>query len=173
MTYVAGIDYDSEAIHVALVDLGTGALEAVVPRVDLAAGPGDAFARARRVSTLFPAGHFRPGGAIQAVALELPFSRQTSSLAPLMRVQGAILACIPRDFDVREIRPQVWKSLTVGKSNASKDDVIEWSLYNGAPTGLEVDFYDAFGIARALRLAILDPTVSLRPRRKPRKGGSQ
>lgn len=149
MTF-AGIDYDANAVYIVLVDEEDGAYVSR-SKADLACGPGDAFQRARRVRDLLPArGRWLDYGVV-AVAIELPFSRFPGSLVSLMRVQGAILACLPRDLDLVEIRPQTWKKHTVGKSNADKPAVKAWALEQGAPARLELDFYDAYAIARACR----------------------
>jgi Holliday junction resolvasome RuvABC endonuclease subunit len=147
MTY-AGIDYDGDGVYIVLVDADTGRF-LTTWKADLACGPGDAFARARRVRHLLP--RATAWDNVAGVAIELPYSRFPASLVSLMRVQGAIVARLPRDLAVEEIRVQTWKKLTVGKSNADKAAVKAWALAQGAPDRLEVDFYDAFAIARACR----------------------
>lgn len=149
MTF-AGIDYDSEAVHIVLVDEEHGNYVSEW-KADLACGPGDAFARARRVKPLLPPHGWIEQYSVVAIGIELPFSRFAASLVPLMRVQGAVLACIPRAVPMYEIRTQTWKQETVAKSNATKLDVMRYAIAAGAPEGLDLDHYDAFCIARTTR----------------------
>lgn len=153
MSLFAGIDYDSEAVYTALVDEDTG--ELVEHRsVDLACGPGDSFDRARRVRDLLPdRGRWEDAGVL-AIGIEATYSQAFKATIALGRVQGAVLACLPPRILILPIAanrkaPAGWKALTVGRTNASKDDVADWARANGAPGGLEQDFYDAFCIARA------------------------
>jgi Holliday junction resolvasome RuvABC endonuclease subunit len=161
VTFVAGIDYDSSAIHAVLIDETTHAF--LHHRAyDLASGPGDAFDRARRVRDLLPArGNWHDIGVL-AVGIELPFTRQLNSLVALTRVQGAILACLPRDLMVVDVRPQTWKADTLGQSNATKEQVRDWAIARGCPPGLALDFYDAYAIAvsTATRWAQAQPTAA-------------
>jgi Holliday junction resolvasome RuvABC endonuclease subunit len=146
---VLGIDYDSEAVHLALIDEDTGRLVSTW-KADLACGPGDAFTRARRVRHLLPGTSRLEAFGVTAAAVELPYSKFAASLVPLMRVQGAIVASLPRDLRIVELRPQTWKKHSVGRSNATKHEVREWALGQGVPAGLDQDTYDAYGLARAL-----------------------
>ena len=123
---------------------------------DLACGPGDAVARARRLRDLMPSrGSWLDAGVV-AIGVESTFSRDFRATAALARVQGAILACLPRDVPIHLLtangkRTPGWKIQTVGTTNASKLEVRGWALDHGAPDGLPQDFYDAFCIARATR----------------------
>lgn len=154
MSLFAGIDYDSEGVYVAFVDEVTGQL-AARQSFDLACGPGDSFDRARRVRTLLPALGLWNDSGVLAIGIEATFSQAFKATVALGRVQGAILACLPRDVCVvplpaaHKAENNGWKALTVGRTNASKDDVAAWARENGAPDGLVQDFYDAFAIARA------------------------
>lgn len=155
MSWIAGIDFDSSAVYTVLVDEDTGAY---VDRhkADLLCGPGNAFERARRVRDLLPARSRWADDGIVAVGIEATFSKGYQVTAALCRVQGAILACLPRDVLVvplaaNHAAPAGWKALTVGRTNASKADVKTWARANGMPHGLEQDFYDSFAIARATR----------------------
>lgn len=155
MAHFAGIDYDSEAVFVALIDEETGEL-AGTGTYDLACGPGNSLERARRLRELMPArGSWRDSGVL-AIGLESTFSQAFKATAALARVQGAIVACLPRELPLEPLtaggrKVPGWKLLTVGKTNASKDEVKVWAIRNGAPPGLVQDHYDAFAIARAVR----------------------
>ncbi len=153
MSYFAGIDYDSNAIHAVTIDEDT--LQLVDHRrYDLAAGPGDAFDRARRARDLLPPRQRWSDTGVLAVGIEEPWTKQLNSLVALIRVQGAILSCLPRDllvipFPPNRRAPEGWKALTVGKTNASKDEIRVWAINTGCPEGLEEDTYDAYAIAHA------------------------
>lgn len=151
MSIFVGIDYDSRAVYTVSIDEETGGY-AGSHRADLACGPGDSFDRARRVRDLLPVRSRWEDAGVVAVGIETTFSFTFNAAVALARVQGAILACFPRDLMVVPLpaaHRDGWKALTVGKTNASKEDVIAWALGNGAPAGLLPDFYDAFAIARA------------------------
>lgn len=161
MSAIAGIDYDSEAVFLVAIDEDSGAwLGARV--YDLKTGPGDSFDRIRRLSTFFPKRSSWADEGVIALGLEDLRSRQRSQIAAASRVEGALLALLPRDL--RIVRLSVnrrligWKALTVGKTNASKDEIRAWALEQGAPAGLVQDFYDAFAIAYATR-ETLQPTT--------------
>lgn len=145
-----GIDYDSFDIYTVVVDEDTGTFESL-NRAQLGAGPGDSFDRARRVRDQLPVpGRWRDAGVI-AAGIEATLSRERRSIAALSRVQGAILACLPRDLLVLPLTAQEWKRDTVGRSNASKADVAAWAQAHGMGPALKQDYYDAFCIARAAR----------------------
>lgn len=153
MSAIAGIDFDSNGVFVAFVDeedgrwLGKLALE-------LNCGPGDAFDRARRVRDLMP-----PRGAwddVCAIGIESTFSQSFKATAALARIQGAILACLPRAIVTVPLAanhkpPYGWKANVLGRTNATKDDVRAYAIIGGAPEGLVQDLYDAFAIANATR----------------------
>lgn len=155
MSHFAGIDYDSGAIHIATVDEDTVVM-AESAKIDLTFRDDDSFDRARRVRDLMPPRTSWRDAGVLAIGIELPFSRQRNSIVALSRVQGAILACLPRDILVLPLSPNSrdhgWKHLTVGKTNATKPEIKTWAIANGAPTRLEQDFYDAYCIARATAL---------------------
>ena len=168
MSAIAGIDYDSSAIDVVLIDEDSGAWLGW-HRYDLACGPGGALDRARRVRDLLPS-RSTWADEVVAIGIEQPFSKITASLAPLLRVQGAILACLPREIRVeplppnRKIAGHGWKALTVGKTNATKTDVARWAIANGAPADVPQDAFDAFCIARAMRQILETEATASQPR---------
>ncbi len=158
MSDCAGIDYSSNAIHIVLVDEETGA-PTNWKKIDLACGPGDSFERCRRARDLLPARSRWSDIGVVAVAIEATFSRDFRAATALARVQGALLACLPRDLLIVPLAanhraPEGWKALTVGKTTASKEEVRDWAINacnRGMPPALEQDFYDAFCLARAMR----------------------
>lgn len=155
MSAIAGIDYDSENVYLVTIDEEDGRWLGVA-HYDLAAGPGDSFERTRRLSSLFPRGSAWDD--VAALGLEDLRSRQRSQIAAASRVEGALLALLPRSLRIVRLsvnkRRVGWKAMTVGKTNATKDEIRSWALEQGAPVGLRQDFYDAFAIARAARETI-------------------
>lgn len=159
MSSIAGIDFDSHGVFVALIDEDSGAWQGKM-QADLDCGPGDALARARRVRDLMPARDGWADAGVTAIGLESTFSRDFRAATALCRIQGAIIACLPRDVPLFLLtaggrRTPGWKLLTVGAADSlttsSKEQVKHWSVDRGAPTGLPQDLYDAFAIARATR----------------------
>jgi hypothetical protein len=151
---IVGIDYDSDAIDVVLIDEDEGSWLGW-KRYDLACGPGDSLERARRVRSLLPARQAWADAGVVAIGLESTFSNHYNAAVSLARVQGAILASLPRELPLQTFpanhRAGGWKIATVGKPAASKIDVARWAIDEGAPGGLVQDAYDAFCIARAMR----------------------
>lgn len=158
MSSIGGIDYDSEGVYLVLIGEDDGRWLGQA-RYDLASGPGDSFERIRRLPALFPGRGTWADQGIVALGLEDLRSRQRSQIAAASRVEGALLALLPRDLDVVRLsvnrRLVGWKALTVGPTNASKDAIRAWALEHGAPAGLRQDFYDAYAIARATRETFL------------------
>ena len=159
---VAGFDYDSNGIFCVLVDEETGTWSGTIV-CDLACGPGDAVRRAQRVRDLMPARGAWVDSGVVAIGIESTFSQNFKATASLARVQGAIVACLPRDLPIRLLtangrQTPGWKILTVGQTNATKPDVKAWAIDHGAPPGLVQDQYDAFAIARATRRIHLGQT---------------
>jgi len=147
--YVCGIDFDSFAVHCVLLPLESDA--ATYQLIDLDVGPGDALDRCRRCRDLMPArGAWNDTGVV-AIALERPMGASRIGVAQQMRVQGAILACLPREPLVTELAPPTWKLHSVGKGNASKDEVAAWAFERWQTAGVPQDAYDAFCIAWACR----------------------
>jgi Holliday junction resolvasome RuvABC endonuclease subunit len=99
---------------------------------------------------------------IWLVGIEDSMYRSAQTVRALARVQGAILAAIPRSVCVLPMPAGEWKALTVGWANASKDDVRDWAMTEW-PLDLEPgivgwsdtrpqDAFDAYAIARAARI---------------------
>jgi hypothetical protein len=155
VTHFGGIDYDSSGVFVAIVDEEAGAFCGVVS-YEIDCGPGGALQRVRRLRDLMPPRSAWRDSGVLAVGLESTFSQAYKAAVALARVQGAIIACLPRDVELELLTANGraepgWKLLTTGKTTSSKDEVKAWAIENGAPPGLVQDFYDAFAIARATR----------------------
>jgi hypothetical protein len=104
---VCGIDFSTKAIDV--VRLSIDSDEATWRCLELDAGKGDALERCRLIRGVMPArGTWKDEGVL-GVALERPAGASRIGVAQLMRVQGAILACLPRGLLVTELHPAEWK----------------------------------------------------------------
>ena len=160
MSLCAGFDFDSENVWLALIAEDDGAF---VETCRFELGGGDAFDRARRVRERMPARDRWADDGIVCAGVEMPFMRQRNSVAALMRVQGAILACLPAELLVipltpHERAPAGWKALIGLPTNASKAAIAVEAVKRGAPVGLRQDLYDAVGIAHAARALWLERT---------------
>ena len=149
MSTVLGIDFSSVAVDCVLLDADTD--QAIHHRVDLAAGPGDAFDRCRRIRDLMPPRTRWLDEGVLMAAIEQPFSRSFKSTAALLRVQGAVIACLPREMPLVPLPAVQWKQETVGRSNADKDAVRAWVLERWPDAPSSYDACDAYAIAWAVR----------------------
>jgi hypothetical protein len=150
---VAGIDLSSFFVDVVLVDQDTG-------RVDWHRYPlgsdGDAFDRARQVRLVMPGPTSELWDDVLAIGIEDPAGRH--GVIPLVRVQGAILACLPAATLVNAYKPARWKFLAGMPGGATKDMVRTRSLIVGSPWAMgqaadqwPQDAHDAHLIARAMQ----------------------
>ncbi len=163
MSHVLGIDYDvrakNGAIHCVLVDEDTGRADYYPLPI-----PGDSFEALCRVRVAFKDAPFELRRALYetvvVAAVEEPYSQNRQTLATLSTIKGAVVACLPTTrIHVVSLTAQQWKRATVGKSNASKDDVREWAAAEmltpgtwDAPcfAGWPQDAFDSYALARAV-----------------------
>ena len=145
---VAGIDLSTHAIDIVLLDETTDA--ATWHRVELAGH--DAFERARSVRAAMFRG-FVPSRWDDVLAIGIEQPRGRNALVALGRVQGAVLACIPRDKLVQPWNPSEWRKTVGLPGNATKFQVAEWALdrWEDYPFGVPFDGTDAYCIALATR----------------------
>lgn len=160
MSQIAGIDYDSEGVYIVLIDEDTGGMMSLARRRLFSANgrPETSFERARTLFRQMPARQGWGDAGVVAIGIEDPYSRFPEAIKAEARVQGAILSLLPDDLEILPLKPHTrdgWKALTVGKANASKEQVAAWARAQSAPPAVRQDFYDAFAIARATR-EILD-----------------
>lgn len=154
MSLVAGIDFSSLAIDVVLVDLD----DREPPLWERFALTGaDAFERTRNVRAVMPTSSFYDD--ILAIGIEHPAGK--FGTGPMMRVQGAVLACLPAGVLVQPWPPSAWRKAVGLAGNASKWDVSAFVMLNSFTDGwktderaLEQDACDAYCIALATRSAI-------------------
>jgi Holliday junction resolvasome RuvABC endonuclease subunit len=150
---IAGFDFSTKAIDCVLLD--DEADRATWHRMRLDFRKMDSFEKARAVRDVMPArGKWLDEGVV-AVGIERPFGH-ASTVTVLVRIQGAILACLPSSVPVYELGQATWKKRFVGKGGATKDEVREraWPLLTqGIVDGslYPQDAADAAGIAYAAR----------------------
>jgi hypothetical protein len=165
---VAGIDFSSLAIDVVLVDLDDLAPPAW-HRFELIGQ--DAFDRTRAVRAAMPTASFWDD--TLGIGIEHPAGK--FGVGPMMRVQGAVLACLPAGVVVKPWPPGAWRKAVGLPGNAAKEVVSRWAFGNGAEgfwkwtdVGLEPPFTnteysepppfdctDAYCIALATRAALV------------------
>lgn len=147
---IAGIDLSTKAIDVVMLDEDSDA--ATWHRFVLS-GDG-AFDRTRSVRTAMPGSSFWDD--VLAVGIEEPCGHGAGRL---MRIQGAILACIPAEKLVAPLMPSSWRKMVGLAGNAPKATVHlfaegRWAsehpmLFRGYT--LTYDMADAYCIALATR----------------------
>lgn len=162
MSLVVGADYSTRYIDLVLLDEDT--LAATWRRYELEGH--DAFERARSIRDL-PIGSRAYGapsdwGDVLAVGIEDPpyVKGNPATLRDLARVQGCILARLPRSLLVKSWAPSEWRKAVGLSGRASKDEVrarsIElWPLtepWVGEP--LPQDAHDAHLVALATLRAL-------------------
>jgi len=116
MSYV-GIDFDTHAVHLVKLDEDSSAIYTRCELVGL-----DAFERTRHVRQTMPGSTF--WNDVVACAIEEPQGVQKATVAKLKAVQGAVLACIPRDTLVEPMVPARWRTVVGLKGNATKAEVV-------------------------------------------------
>lgn len=147
---IAGIDFSTHAIDTVLLDEDTDRATWHRRRLDTA--PGDAFEAARRVRDAMPA-RGRWLDTVIAIGIEEPAGQGTT---PLVRVQGAILACLPVTLLIQPLYPVTWKKHSVGRGDARKPAIADWAFARLAAAGIDArdwpqDAFDAYAIAYATR----------------------
>lgn len=151
---VAGIDLSTHAVDV--VKLHTTSDEAHWHRFTLEGH--DAFDRARTVRDALPCRTSEFWDDVIAIGIEHPAGHHGTM--PLLRVQGAILACLPPHLLVHPLPPSAWRKTVGLKGNATKDDVGRFSddLCPRPSQDWPQDAHDAHLIARATRQLITTPS---------------
>lgn len=113
----AGIDFSSFAVDLVTIDADSHAAE--WRRYPL--NGADAFDRTRHVRDAMPPRTAMIWDDIEALAIEHPAGKQGTGV--MMRLQGAILACLPRDLLVTPLPPSAWRKHVGLSGRASKEDV--------------------------------------------------
>lgn len=111
----------------------------------------DAFERTRNVTQALPGAHSGYWDDVLAVGIEHPAGK--FGTGPLMRIQGAILACLPPRMLVEPLPPAKWRKLTGLAGNCTKE-IVFWesrSRLGPKPPVWPQDAHDAHLIALATR----------------------
>lgn len=151
---------------VAGCDLSTHAVDVVKVPLDQDRAPewhrfplagSDAFDRARTVRDAMPCRSSVFWDDCLGIGIEHPAGHHGTG--PLLRIQGAILSCLPAHLLVHPLPPSSWRKLVGLPGNASKADVRAWALAYGDDdeNGWPQDAYDAYCIALATRALITTP----------------
>ena len=149
---VAGIDYSSRYIDLVLLHLDDQH-SPMWFRYELSGA--DAFDRTRTVADAMPGRASDFWDDILAVGIEHPGGHHGTR--DMLRVQGAVLSCIPARMLVHPLPPGKWRKLVGLPGNASKTDVRLFATYdhrNIVSDGWPNDATDAYCIALATRSLI-------------------
>lgn len=141
---VCGIDLSSFAVDLVHVDLETGHIGW---QRYLLEGT-DAWERTRNIPDALPARTAERWDEVIAIGIEQPAGHH--GVIPLVRVQGAILACLPPKTLVQPYTPARWRVLSGLRGHALKAEVKERSLELGGGTNWPQDAHDAHLVARAM-----------------------
>ena len=157
MSWIVGVDFSTKAIDFVYIDEN----DVEAPRWNRCHLEGaDAWERTRELSR-------QPGWPswmwddVLAIGIEDPAGNHGTNY--LYRVQGAILARIPRSILVQPWRPSQWRKAVGLPGNCTKQDVQDFSrVHSGSffhvtpydTSAWSADAHDAFCIALATRQAI-------------------
>lgn len=157
MSWVAGVDADSFAIHCVFVDED----DVLPPEYHCWPLTGhDAWERTRTVRQALPRHMF---GDVLAVGVENPAGRAGTGLYAVLRVVGAVLTCLPAEVLVQPWRPSEWRKAVGLPGNCDKESVRDLavvhsgSLFTNNPYSIDdwpQDACDAYCVAVATRNAI-------------------
>lgn len=160
MMTIAGIDIDSNGVHIVRLNLDDN--HATYNRIRVDNAKGDYHQRARRLRDLMPArAAWNDHGVVQ-FAIEQPMTAPghggLQSAVPQAVMRGALLACLPTDIPIVFMPPHEWKRWSLGggergKGNALKPEVRAWvdQHWPNPPDHLTQDGADAYAIAWAAR----------------------
>lgn len=146
---VMGIDLSTRAVDV--VTVPTNETQPEWWRFPLHGA--DAFDRTRSVREAMPPRSSIIYDDVLAIGIEHPAGHHGTR--DLLRVQGAILACLPPHVLVHPLPPSSWRKLSGLKGNATKQQVAAHSYTLRCPPEWPQDAHDAHLIARAT-IALLD-----------------
>ena len=147
---IAGIDFSTRAVDIVLLDEDSDA--ATWHRFELTGN--DAFDRARYVRQAMPYALSEFWDDVVAIGIEQP--RGNFGVTHMMRIQGAVLACIYLKKLVQPWNPASWRKTVGLPGNASKLEVaalVDTLRPGGRPLWPQ-DACDAYCIALATRMQI-------------------
>lgn len=154
MSYFAGIDYDTHAVHFVFIDEDDAAS---IIYQDFWTRGMQAFDRLRGIRDVLPSRSWWSDNVI-AACIEEPFARgklMIQNQPKLKAVQGAIVACLPSDLLLNPIAAPTWRKTVGLKGNCTKDEVREWAIHDGFFRLLgdyPQDAADAYCLARAAQI---------------------
>jgi len=120
--YVVGCDFSS--LHIDLVRVHLDDLEP--PKWNRYSLMGhDAFDRTRTVGDVMPGRASDYWSDVIGVGIEHPAGK--FGVGPMMRVQGAVLACLPSGVMVKAWPPGAWRKAVGLAGNATKEAVADWA----------------------------------------------
>lgn len=158
MSRILGIDYSTRAIDVVLIDEN----DAEPPRwYRVILDGADAFERTRELSR--PLAYHLGLDLDDTLAVGIEDPAGNHGVRALARVQGAILARLPRGVLVVPLAPSQWRKTVGLPGNASKKAVMAWADAHRAERATRAwelwnsDACDAYAIAVATRLLIQQP----------------
>lgn len=142
MSWIAGVDFSTFTVDTVLIDEDQ-LREPRRQRIRMFGG--NAFDRVRGLRYAL---HDVDIDDVLAVGVE-GIAYYGHNAVDMARVQGVIVAQLPLELRVLAIAPTDWKRRTVGRGNATKDDVREWATVQSRCSSWPQDAYDAFAIAVA------------------------
>jgi hypothetical protein len=145
---VAGIDLST--FHIDIVKIPVDGTSADWHRFTL--NGADAFDRTRSVADYMPGRAHSFWDDTIAIGIEHPAGRH--GVGAILRIQGAVLSCLPVDTLVQPLPPSRWRRLNGLTGNATKEQVRQHSytlLGAAASLSWPQDAHDAHLIAIATR----------------------
>ncbi len=121
MTAFAGIDFSTFAADLVLIPEDSAP---VWHRFELEGE--DAFERTRSVRDVMPTRGWWHDQGIVALGIEEPQGVAKSTVAKLKAIQGAVVACLPRDLLVHPMVPARWRTEVGLKGNATKEEIADF-----------------------------------------------
>jgi hypothetical protein len=143
----AGIDYSTFFVDIVLVSDADLAHRRISLR-----GP-DSYERVRELREQMPTGEEWRDEGVVAVGIEEPRGKGNGAL---LRVQGALLALLPRYMLVHPMAPQTWRKTIGLKGSGCRAELklasTDWSLEHGGDIGWPEDAHEAHCMARAVQM---------------------
>lgn len=146
---VAGVDFSSHAVDVVLLDEDGGLLPAHL-RFPFE-NRRYAFERLLGCREVLPTPGWWADESVYLIALESPKSKGFGAAVDLARVQGAIIATLPRNIITWQLTPNEWKREIGFPGVAKKDAYRAKAIELGAMKNWTEHAIDAFCIAYAAR----------------------
>ncbi len=148
MSACAGIDFDTNAVHVCLLRNGSDN-DVTYHRFDLHGH--DAFERTRSISAALPLDAWWLAQDVIAIGIEEPMGPGHIT-AKLKAIQGGVLQCLPSSPLVHPLSPSQWRKAAGVSGGASKQQVqLHARELLGENPQWPQDAFDAYLLAIAVR----------------------